>query len=136
MNPTYATLTVFSAISERPGEPGWIVDGAMTEDDGHISFVMNDAIAEMVTKLFDTQTTVVLQLSLDRSTADFIVLDPVQGRADPVLADGQGRHFHFESRRPVDRAGDRISLGHAEHNARNFAAQRAAATRRALKRAA
>lgn len=119
-NPTYATLSVFSVLSERPGEPGWTVDGATIDGAVCAPFTMDDAIAKAVERLFDTQTTVPVLLSLDQSKAEFVALDSLSATGDFILTDGEGRFFDAESRRPVDRTGNRISLAHAEHNARNF----------------
>lgn len=132
----YVQVNAFSSFCERPGERGLTIDNAT---EGHSlcgPIVTCHALARLATTLLDRQTTVDLLLSPDGSRAEFIRVSADGVGSHQVLADGEGRYFDMESRRPVNRAGHRISLAHAEHNARNHASRHDAIDRRISRKAA
>lgn len=130
--PIYATVNAFTVFSERPGEPGFFVDNATSDFGARCEpFIADGHIVAMLERMLDVQTTVPVQLSLDGSKAEFVVVDGLIPGSNFLLSDGQRRFFDLLSRRPVDRVGRRISLDHAEHNARNFARSQGARLARA-----
>jgi hypothetical protein len=136
MTPIIARVNVFTAFSERPGEPGYFVDNALVDLKPCEPFVASQAIVDKVQDMLKNETNVEIMLNSAGTEAEFVLVRPILVVGEPILTDGEGRYFHYSTRRPVNRGGQFISLEEAEHNARNHARQKAAYNNRQMRKAA
>lgn len=123
----YALIDAFCVVTRCPGERGAIIENARDVAGNRLGMlVCDDGVADAIDAELNWCSLVGAVLSVDGNRLELVRID-----AGSVLTDGRGRYFDIESRRPVDRDGNRVTPAQAEHIARNWAARRMKQLRRA-----